>query len=277
MIVRVAPSHFIHAICALIEFCYFSQVPVIPEAIQKNIIDALQEFHDNKHIIIELGAHHGKKGDVIKHWQIPKLELMQSIVPSIAEVGSLLQWSADIMEHAHIRLIKNPAEASNNKDYDSQICCYLDRHEKCCLSNDMTTLMLAKSCDGDMDTESEDLQEMDHDTIDVLEASHPAAILSALWGPNHQLTNFFNKFKCDAREDTLKNHPPIHLLGVLLLFISIMTLSANKFPSMRQLSYFFFLTCIVCLQTISVSPLSISNTYSSGSQYNCTKHPVTTF
>ena len=64
------------------------------------------------------------------HFHIPKLELMQQVVPSITQVGSLLQWSADTTEHAHIEVIKDPASMTNNQDYDSQICCTLDRDEK---------------------------------------------------------------------------------------------------------------------------------------------------
>ncbi|KAG1876220.1 hypothetical protein F4604DRAFT_1680422 [Suillus subluteus] len=63
---------------------------------------------------------------------IPKLELLQSILPSIQKVGAVVQWSADTTERAHIDLIKDPSSASNNKDYKAQICYYLDRAEKCC-------------------------------------------------------------------------------------------------------------------------------------------------
>ncbi|KIJ07860.1 hypothetical protein PAXINDRAFT_38790, partial [Paxillus involutus ATCC 200175] len=107
-----APS-FIIAIRALSDFCYLSQSPIISKATQEKIKNALQEFHDHKKTIIDLGACHGEKNCPLKHWHIPKLELMQSVVPSIAVVGSLLQWSADTTEHAHIAIIKDPAEVTN--------------------------------------------------------------------------------------------------------------------------------------------------------------------
>ena len=56
---------------------------------------------------------------------------MQSMVPSISRVGVAIQWSADITEHAHIDLIKDPVRTSNNNNYDPQICHHLDRLEKC--------------------------------------------------------------------------------------------------------------------------------------------------
>ncbi|KAG1894107.1 uncharacterized protein F5891DRAFT_985338 [Suillus fuscotomentosus] len=41
-----------------------------------------------------------------------------------------MQWSADPTEHAHITIVKQPARAGNNHDHDTQVCHYLDRHDK---------------------------------------------------------------------------------------------------------------------------------------------------
>ncbi|KAI6018857.1 hypothetical protein EDC04DRAFT_2902053 [Pisolithus marmoratus] len=57
--------------------------------------------------------------------------MMLSIVPSIRSMGTLGQWSADITEHAHINIIKDPAQSGNNQNFDAQICWYLDHQEKC--------------------------------------------------------------------------------------------------------------------------------------------------
>jgi len=64
-------------------------------------------------------------------WTIPKLELLQSVVPSICLSGVVMQWSANVTEHAHIQEIKVPARAGNNQNYYSQIARYLDCSEKC--------------------------------------------------------------------------------------------------------------------------------------------------
>ena len=64
------------------------------------------------------------------HFEIPKLELLQSIVSSIMWSGALPQWSADITECLHIDLIKIPQDNTNNLNYYSQICCHLDHDEK---------------------------------------------------------------------------------------------------------------------------------------------------
>lgn len=65
---------------------------------------------------------------------------MQSFVPSIKRLGVAIQWSADITEHTHVSEIKIPASASNNNNYDLQICRYLDRAEKCRTFELATTL-----------------------------------------------------------------------------------------------------------------------------------------
>ncbi|KAG2047506.1 hypothetical protein BDR06DRAFT_976686 [Suillus hirtellus] len=75
------------------------------------------------------GARMGTKRP-IRDWHIPKLELLQSITSSTHKVSTLIQWSADATEHAHMSEIKEPAWQMNNNDYDPQICHHLDREEK---------------------------------------------------------------------------------------------------------------------------------------------------
>jgi len=56
---------------------------------------------------------------------------MQSVVPNIHDNGVAMQWSADPTECTHITEIKHPLKSTNNQDYESQICHYLDHAEKC--------------------------------------------------------------------------------------------------------------------------------------------------
>ncbi|KAH7918086.1 hypothetical protein BV22DRAFT_1108450 [Leucogyrophana mollusca] len=125
-----APQKLIIAVRAMMDFRYLAQAPSISENDCQRILAALQEFHDHKQSIIDAGARRGAKNKTIDNFYIPKLELLQSVVPSIRQVGSIVQWSADITEHAHITEIKDPARASNNNNYDPQIVRYLDREEK---------------------------------------------------------------------------------------------------------------------------------------------------
>ena len=112
------------------DFHYLAQSMQIDEQMCAKIDTALKEFHAHKDSIITAGAHRGKK-HVIDNWYIPKLEFLQSVVPSIQANGIALQWSADGMERAHIEVIKNSSEFSNNQKYEFQICRHLDCEEKC--------------------------------------------------------------------------------------------------------------------------------------------------
>ena len=129
VIAGAAPKEFIVAIRALLDFRYLAQSPVIDEENCSRIAAALALFHSHKDSIIDAGARTGKGNQVIENWHIPKLELMQSVVPNIMQNGAAIQWSADITERAHITEIKDPAHAGNNQKYESQITRHLDRAE----------------------------------------------------------------------------------------------------------------------------------------------------
>ena len=115
---------------SILDFCYHAQAPELDDNDCTMLKASLQAFHANKASIITAGGRKGKK-DVIDNWYVPKLELLQNVVPSIQTSGAPAQWTADVTKHAHIVVIKNPARASNNVDIDPQICRYLDRLEKC--------------------------------------------------------------------------------------------------------------------------------------------------
>ncbi|KAI6018531.1 hypothetical protein BKA83DRAFT_4464917 [Pisolithus microcarpus] len=105
---------FLASISALLTFCYLAQMPSRVKATA----------------IISSGGRQGSNGP-LQHWEIPKLELLQHIVPSICNSGAIMQWTADVMEHEHVTEIKQPAHAGNNQDYYAQIAWQLDCSEKC--------------------------------------------------------------------------------------------------------------------------------------------------
>lgn len=131
VIAGAVPVGMIQAVHALLEFHYLTQASMIDEDGCRDIATALAKFHLHKQSIINAGAHCGDKGNVLKHWQIPKLEMMQNVAPSIPLVGPPINWTADTTECAHIDFINIPAAATNNNNYESQTCCFLDRLEKC--------------------------------------------------------------------------------------------------------------------------------------------------
>ena len=108
---------------ALLDFHYLVQAPVFSDESLRKLTDALQLFHDHKDAIVQ--------ASVCDTWEIPKLELLQSMVSSIQCSGPVMQWSANVTEHAHVQEIKVPAWLSNNQNYYNQIACYLDCSDKC--------------------------------------------------------------------------------------------------------------------------------------------------
>jgi len=120
VIAGAIPKKFLVAIHALLDFHYLAQMPRFDQDNLDRVEVALQTSHDNKLAIITSGARQGSKGP-LKHWEIPKLELLQHVVPSICTSGAIMQWTTDVMEHVHVTEIKQPAHAGNNQDYYSQI------------------------------------------------------------------------------------------------------------------------------------------------------------
>ena len=125
-----APPLFVIAIRALMDFRYLAQSRQLDDNQLAQITTSLQLFHAHKQSILDAGARVGKAKKPINHFQIPKLELMHSVVPSVTACGAVMQWSADITEHAHITEIKVPGRSGNNQSYSPQICRWLDRSEK---------------------------------------------------------------------------------------------------------------------------------------------------
>ena len=186
-----APPGVVVAVRALMQFRYLVQSPRIDENDLKRISDALDEFHANKDAIIAAGVRRGKGNKVIDNWHIPKLELMQNIIPSIRNCGVSAQWSADITEHAHITEIKDPARSSNNNNYDPQICRHLDRADKCRRFDFATSLL---DCKQDPEDAAEDALFPNDDEIDIdADADIPPESSLATQQPGQpcSITNYF--------------------------------------------------------------------------------------
>lgn len=131
LIADAVRPEFVVCIRTLLDLRYLSQLHEVNADILDDMIKALDTFHAFKQNILDLRLRVGKKGNPMTHFEIPKLELLQSIVPCIMWSGTLPQWSADVTERLHIDFIKAPKENMNNIDYYSQICRHLDRDEKC--------------------------------------------------------------------------------------------------------------------------------------------------
>ncbi|KAI6010202.1 hypothetical protein PISMIDRAFT_97436, partial [Pisolithus microcarpus 441] len=120
-----------------------------------------------------------------------------SIALSISEIGMPVQWSADVTEHAHIEVIKEPASTMNHHNYDAQICCYLDHVERCWLFETVTHLSTLRPHDANnthdhdtLDSAIED-DEAGNGETDMEDDEDATAILKDIWSPRCSVPDFF--------------------------------------------------------------------------------------
>ena len=142
VIAGTIPRDFLIAIWASMDFWYLCQAEEIDDGCCDRIQAALIGFHAHKSVITDAGARVGVGNRPINNWYIPKLEMMQSVISNIRANGAIIQYSADVMEHAHIMEIKNPAQAGNNQCYEAQICHDLDHTDKLCHFEFATMIMI---------------------------------------------------------------------------------------------------------------------------------------
>ena len=160
-----APPSFVIAIRALMDFRYLAQSRLLDDNSLSRLSASLKLFHEHKQTILDIGARVGKGNKRLDHFQIPKLELMHGVVPSVIKSGYVIQWSADRTEHAHITEIKVPGRSGNNQDHNPQICRWLDRSEKhqnfsLALQLHVPDMDLATTLDGEGPLDLEDADDI---------------------------------------------------------------------------------------------------------------------
>ena len=184
-------ARFILCIRALLDLRYLSQLHRATEHDLHAISNALQLFHKYKQVILDLRFRVGKGGPM-NHFEIPKLELLQSITSCIQWSGALPQWSADITERLHITYVKTPRENTNGRDYPPQICRNLDRQEKCRYFDLATRIQAAISADPGLAVRADDPDwifdaQADHDDDWKSELPH----IAQAFGPPRAITDLF--------------------------------------------------------------------------------------
>jgi len=115
-------SRLIRAMRGLLDFIYLSQLPLHSTCTLKLLDDALQVFHSNKSIFIDLG--------IRKHFNIPKLHSCTHYASSIRFYGTTDNYNTQYTERLHIDLVKDAYRATNRKDEYLQMTSWLERGEK---------------------------------------------------------------------------------------------------------------------------------------------------
>ena len=106
---------------------------------------ALDSFHSHKEFILDVKAQTTKTG-LKEDFNILKLELFQSFVSVIKNVGALSQYTADVSECLLITHCKRPFECMfRNHDFTEQVVHILNRLERMCLF-DLYALLWSLLC-----------------------------------------------------------------------------------------------------------------------------------
>ena len=115
-------ARLIRAVRALLDFLYLSQYPVHTDETLTLLEDALERFHDNKKIFVDLGIRDA--------FNIPKLHFMRHYIDYVKLYGTLDNFNTEYTERLHIDLAKDAYAATNHKDEFTQMAVWLERKEK---------------------------------------------------------------------------------------------------------------------------------------------------
>ncbi|PVF91686.1 hypothetical protein CPB86DRAFT_719004, partial [Serendipita vermifera] len=127
-----APSinrEILHALRGIHDFAYLAQYHSHCEDTLRYMKEALNAFHSNKKQFIDCNARRGQKG-VLSHFNIPKLYALLTFVGHIRQMGACPQYSTEVTESCHQIMAKQAYRATNKRDYEKQMCRYLDRSDR---------------------------------------------------------------------------------------------------------------------------------------------------
>ncbi|THU87904.1 hypothetical protein K435DRAFT_680843 [Dendrothele bispora CBS 962.96] len=112
----------VRCVRGLVDFLYLAQYPIHTDQTLILLQDALERFHKDKDIFIDLG--------IREHFQLPKLHFLNHYVQKIKFLGTLDNSNTEHTERLHIDLAKDAYRATNRKDEYFQMIKWLERKEK---------------------------------------------------------------------------------------------------------------------------------------------------
>jgi hypothetical protein len=119
---NIDPTHLLRAVRAFLDFMYIAQLPVITTVHLRSMKMALDIFHDNKQIWVDLDIH--------ENFNLPKLHACAHYVASIKLFGTTDNYDTQYTERLHIDLAKEARRATNMRDEIPQMTLWLERREQ---------------------------------------------------------------------------------------------------------------------------------------------------
>src|SRR5262249_7969092 len=95
----------VHSVCSLLDFLFLAQYPVHTDKTLLLLQNALDKFHENKEVFVDLG--------VRKDFNLPKLHFAKHYVQKIKFFGSTDNFNTEYTERLHIDLAKDTYHATN--------------------------------------------------------------------------------------------------------------------------------------------------------------------
>ncbi|KAL1698916.1 hypothetical protein EV121DRAFT_284470 [Schizophyllum commune] len=120
-VVRAGPR-IVSAVRGILDFVYLAQYPVHSSESLLLLNDALESFHDNKSVFVEL--------KIRTSFNLPKLHFAMHYAAQIKEFGTTDNFNTQYTEHLHIDFAKHAYAATNRKDELPQMTTWLERREK---------------------------------------------------------------------------------------------------------------------------------------------------
>ncbi|KAJ7046406.1 hypothetical protein C8F04DRAFT_1024813 [Mycena alexandri] len=115
-------SKLVAAVRSLLDFVYLAQYPMHTSETLAYLDNALQRFHANKSIFVELG--------VRDDFNLPKLHYCLHYIMYIKLFGTTDNYNTEYTERLHIDLAKDAYRSTNFKDEFPQMTLWLERKEK---------------------------------------------------------------------------------------------------------------------------------------------------
>ncbi|KAG1886895.1 uncharacterized protein F5891DRAFT_1200490 [Suillus fuscotomentosus] len=112
----------LRAVRGLLDFLYLAQYLCHSSETLQSLDEALDIFHANKLIFIDLG--------IRNNFNLPKLHAARHYPLMIALFGTTDNYNMEYTERLHIDLTKDAYRAMNHKDEFAQMTCWLERREK---------------------------------------------------------------------------------------------------------------------------------------------------
>ncbi|KAJ6552943.1 hypothetical protein B0H19DRAFT_1210996 [Mycena capillaripes] len=117
-----AHPQMVTAVRDLMDFAYFASLQSHTSKTLSAMRDALDTFHLNKQIFIDLKGRQN-------HFNIPKIHSLDHYEPFFRLFGTADGFNTESPERLHIDYAKNAYRASNRKDYIDQMTLWLQRQE----------------------------------------------------------------------------------------------------------------------------------------------------